>query len=166
VRLLDQVTRAVAGAVGADRPSGRLSPNGEVWGVDDSDPTPLFVAAATALNAIGIAFLELKEANPDGTFVASDVPRQSPMMRPHFSGPLILNSDYDLGRAQTDLGGGLADAISFGRAFLANPDLVERLRAGAPLTEAQRDTFYSQGPEGYTDYPRLDDLEAVARPAA
>lgn len=166
VRMLDQVTRAVAGSVGADRTSVRLSPNGEVWGVDDSDPTPLFIAAAKALSSVGIAFLELKEANPDGTFCSSDVPHQSPMMRPHFAGPLLLNSDYDLGRAQTDLNGGFADAISFGRAFLANPDLVERLRAGAPLNKAQRDTFYSQGPEGYTDYPRLDDIEAVARSAA
>ncbi|MDA9529051.1 alkene reductase [Bradyrhizobium sp. CCBAU 25338] len=162
VRLLEQVTRAVAGAVGADRTSVRLSPNGETWGVDDSNPTPLFITAAKTLNAIGIAFLELKEANPDGTFVSSDVPHQSPMMRPHFEGPLILNSDYDLARAQTDLRSGLADAISFGRAFLANPDLVERLRGRAPLNEAQRETFYSQGAEGYTDYPVLADVKAVA----
>ncbi|QOZ78769.1 alkene reductase [Bradyrhizobium sp. CCBAU 53351] len=166
VRLLDEVTRAVAGAIGADRTSVRLSPNGEVWGVDDSDPTPLFVAAAKTLSAIGIAFLELKEANPDGTFVSSDVPHQSPMMRPHFKGPLILNSDYDIDRAQADLDGGAADAISFGRAFLANPDLVERLRLGAPLNDAQRETFYSQGAEGYSDYPTLAEFEAVARPAA
>lgn len=162
VRLLDEVTRAVAGEIGADRTAVRLSPNGETWGVDDSDPTPLFVAAAKTLNGIGIAFLELKEANPDGAFVSSDVPHQSPMMRQHFKGPLILNADYDLMRARINLESGLADGISFGRAFLANPDLVQRLREGAPLNEADRDTFYSQGAEGYSDYPTLADAKAVA----
>lgn len=162
VRLLEQVTRAVANAVGADRTSVRLSPNGETWGVDDSDPTPLFTAAADILNAIGIAFLELKEAIPNGTYASSDVPHQSPMMRPRFKGPLVLNSDYDLARSRTALDSGLADAISFGRPFLANPDLVERLRDRAPLNEPQKETFYSQGPEGYIDYPTLADVKAVA----
>ena len=159
LRLLDEVTRAVAGAVGAARTSVRLSPNGEVWGVDDSDPTPLFVAAAKRLNSIGIAFLELKEAIPNGAF---DVPHQSPMMRPHFDGPIILNSDYDRIRAQSVLDSGLANAISFGRAFIANPDLVQRLRDDALLNEAKAETFYSQGAEGYLDYPSLADLKAVA----
>jgi N-ethylmaleimide reductase len=162
LRLLDEVTRAVAGAVGANRTAVRLSPNGEVWGVDDSDPTPLFVAAAKRMNTIGIAFLELKEAIPDGAFVASDVPHQSPMMRPHFDGPIILNSDYDLVRAQSVLDSGLADAVSFGRAFIANPDLVHRLREDAPLSEANAETFYSQGAEGYLDYPSLADVKSAA----
>ena len=77
-------------------------------------------------------------------------------------GPLVLNSDYGLGRAQADLASGLADAISFGRPFLANPDLVDRLRDGAPLTQAQMATFYSQGAEGYTDYPTLAEEKAAA----
>jgi 2,4-dienoyl-CoA reductase-like NADH-dependent reductase (Old Yellow Enzyme family) len=162
VRLLEQVTWAVAAAIGADRTSVRLSPNGETYGVDDSDPTPLFIAAAKALNTIGIAFLELKEPGKDGTFVATEVPRQSPMIRRHFRGPLILNSDYGPARAQVDLDSGLADAISFGRPFLANPDLVLRLRDRAPLNQAQMETFYSQGAEGYTDYPTLAERKAVA----
>lgn len=160
LRLLDEVTRAVAGAVGADRTSVRLSPNGETWGVDDSDPTPLFTAAAEKLDAIGIGFLELKEHRVDGTFAATDVPRQSPMMRPFFKRPLVLNSDYDLARSQADLDSGLADAISFGRPFVANPDLVRRLHEGAPLNSAQVETFYTQGPDGYTDYPTLTDRAA------
>ena len=67
-----------------------------------------------------------------------------------------------LDRAQADLASGLADAISFGRPFLANPDLVDRLREGAPLTQAQMATFYSQGAEGYTDYPTLAEEKAAA----
>lgn len=162
VRLLGEVTRAVANAVGASRTSVRLSPNGETWGVNDSDPTPLFTAAADTLNTIGIAFLELREPAPGDAFGGTDVPRQSPMIRQYFKGPLVLNSDYDLARAQADLDSGLADAISFGRPFLANPDLVKRLRDRAPLNDAQTETFYTQGAEGYTDYPTLADNKAVA----
>lgn len=162
LRLLAEVTGAIAEEIGADRTSVRLSPNGETWGVDDSDPTPLFTAAASLLDAIGIAFLELKEHRPDGTFAATEVPRQSPMMRPYFRGPLVLNSDYDLARAKADLASGLADAISFGRPFIANPDLVERLRGGAPLAEARIETFYTQGLEGYVDYPAFADGRAAA----
>lgn len=162
VRLLCEVTQAVADTIGADRTSVRLSPNGETWGVDDSDPTPLFTVAAARLSDIGIAFLELKEHRADGTYGVTDVPRQSPMIRPHFHGPLVLNSDYDLARAQADLESGLADAISFGRPFLANPDLVRRLQTRAPLNAADPATFYSQGAEGYLDYPALADGKAVA----
>lgn len=155
LRLLAQVTQAVADAVGADRTAVRLSPNGESYGVDDSHPAPLFTAAASLLNTIGIAFLELREPGPDGTFGATDVPRLSPLMRQHFHGPLLLNSDYDLARAQADLDSGLADAVSFGRPFLANPDLVQRLRSGAPLNQDQVASYYSQEAAGYTDYPAL-----------
>ncbi|MCE4225703.1 alkene reductase [Methylobacterium sp. C25] len=162
LRLLRQLTQAVAEAVGPDRTSVRLSPNGETWGVDDSDPTPLFTAAASMLDAIGIAFLELKEPRPDGRFLKTDVPRQSPMMRRHFRGALVLNCEYERADHQADLDSGLADAISYGRAFIANPDLVRRLRERAPLSEAQQETFYTQGAEGYTDYPTLEDRKAVA----
>ena len=160
VRLLREVTQAVVDAIGADRVSVRLSPNGDSQGVDDSDPAPLFAYAADVLNAIGIASLELREPGPNGTFGSTDVPRQSPLIRQHFKGPLILNSDYDKDRAQADLDSGLADAISFGRPFMANPDLLERLRSDAPLNPPQdMTTWYGPGEAGYTDYPTL---EAVA----
>mgnify|MGYP006158815909 CR=1 FL=1 len=74
----------------------------------------------------------------------------------------VIEVASGLGRAQADLASGLADAISFGRPFLANPDLVDRLREGAPLTQAQMATFYSQGAEGYTDYPTLAEEKAAA----
>ncbi|WP_176596854.1 MULTISPECIES: alkene reductase [Sphingobium] len=157
VRLLREVTQAVADAIGADRVSVRLSPNGETQGVDDSNPSALFAAAADALQQIGIAFLELREPGPDGSFGQTDVPRQSPVIRRHFSGPLILNSDYDLERAQQDLNSGLADGVSFGRAFLANPDLPKRLLINAPLNGLNMATLYSQGTEGYVDYPALEE---------
>ena len=156
IRLLREVTQAVADAVGADRTSVRLSPNGETQGVEDSDPVALFTAAAAALQEIGIGFLELREIKTFGNFGRTDVPRVSPHIRKVFSNPLVLNQEYTRDSADEDLGSGLADAISFGRAFISNPDLVERLRSGSELTEGNYKTYYSQGPEGYTDYPVLE----------
>jgi N-ethylmaleimide reductase len=163
VRLLAEVTQAVVDAIGADQVSVRLSPNGDSQGVNDSNPGPLFAHAAQVLNAIGIASLELREPGPDGTFGATDVPRQSPLIRQHFKGPLILNSDYDKDRAQADLDSGLADAISFGRPFIANPDLVERLGSDAPLNPIKgMETWYGPGEDGYTNYPALAEERATA----
>ncbi|EQB33028.1 alkene reductase [Sphingobium ummariense] len=155
-RLLREVTQAVAEVVGADRTAVRLSLNGPTQGVDDSNAAAIAEAAARALEPIGLAFLELRELKPFGTRGATDVPRQSPLVRQHFSGPLVLNSDYDAASAQADLDSGLAQAISFGRPFLANPDLPERLRTGAPLNPPREETFYTQSGEGYTDYPALE----------
>jgi N-ethylmaleimide reductase len=156
VRLLREATSVVVDAIGADRTAVRLSPNGDTQGTDDSDPASLFPVAAQALDALGIAFLELRELTPEGTYGSSDVPRQSPLIRRHFRGPLILNSDYTVDSAQAALDSGVADAIAFGRPFIANPDLVERLRTGAPLNMWDAKTFYTQGAEGYTDYPVLE----------
>jgi N-ethylmaleimide reductase len=155
IRLLREVTEAVAGEIGADRTAVRLSPNGNSQGAEDSNPGAVFPLAAKALSDIGIAFLELRELSPEGTFGASDQPKVSPLIRPVFDGPLVLNQDYDLARGEADLASGLADAISFGRPFISNPDLVERLRIGAPLAPDVMANWYSQGPEGYTDYPAL-----------
>ena len=155
IRLLREVTRAVADAVGADRTSVRLSPNGESQGADDSNPVALFTAAAAMLHEIGIGFLELREQKDFGNFGKTDIPRVSPEIRKVFSGPLILNQEYNLERAEADLASGLADGISFGRPFISNPDLVERLRLDAPIAPDNFKTWYSAGPEGYTDYPVL-----------
>lgn len=153
VRLLRDVTAAIAGAIGADRISVRLSPNGVTQGADDSNPVALFTAAAAVLNEIGIAFLELREQRPDGTFGASDVPRVSPEIRKVFKGPLVLNQDYDKAHADADLASGLADAISFGRPFIGNADLVTRLRDGTPCAPDNMAFWYSPGPEGYIVNP-------------
>ena len=160
IRLLDEVTAALVGEVGAGRTSVRLSPNGDSQGADDSDPEALFTAAAKALAARDISFLELRELNPGGSFGASEVPRQSPAIRKVFPGPLVLNQEYDAVSAQAVLDSGIADAISFGRSFLANPDLPARFAAGAPLNADVMATWYSQGDEGYTDYPALEAVDA------
>jgi 2,4-dienoyl-CoA reductase-like NADH-dependent reductase (Old Yellow Enzyme family) len=156
IRFMREVVARVIDAVGAGRTSIRLSPNGETQGADDSDPASVFVPAAAALDVLGIAFLELREQAPDGTFGSTDVPKLSPQIRQVFKRPLILNQDYTLAQAQAELDSGLADGIAFGRKFIANPDLVERLRRGAPLAEDNQATWYSKGPVGYTDYPALE----------
>ncbi|WP_294171305.1 alkene reductase [uncultured Sphingomonas sp.] len=161
IRLLREVTEALVAEAGAARTHVRLSPNGEVQGVNESDPLALFTAAAAALGELGVASLELREPGSQSTFLASDVDPISPAIRQVFSGALVLNSDYVRSSAEQRLAEGIADAISFGRPFLANPDLVERLRAGATLNAADVKTFYSQGPEGYLDYPTLQEQQAA-----
>ena len=160
IRLLREVTQAVVDAVGADRTSVRLSPNGETQGADDSNPVALFTAAAAALQDIGIAFLELREIKTYGNFGTTEVPRVSPEIRKVFNGPLVLNQEYTKELADADLASGLADAISFGRPYISNPDLTERLRSGAELTPDNFKTWYSPGAEGYTDYPLLESVDA------
>jgi 2,4-dienoyl-CoA reductase-like NADH-dependent reductase (Old Yellow Enzyme family) len=162
VRLLRDVAQTVADVIGADRTGVRLSPNGDTQGCNDSDPVTLFSAAAAALSDISIAFLELREPGMEGTFGKAAVPPVAPHIRKVFKGPLVLNSDYDGEKAQAALDSGVADAIAFGRTFLANPDLPARLRAGIPLTKDNMATWYSQGPEGYTDYPVAEMAGAAA----
>jgi 2,4-dienoyl-CoA reductase-like NADH-dependent reductase (Old Yellow Enzyme family) len=155
IRLLREVVTAVAGMVGAERTAVRLSPNGDSQGANDSNPHALFPAAAAMLSELEIAFLELREPPADGTYGKAEVEPVSPLMRAAFAGPLVLNSDYTTERAQAALAGEAADAISFGRPFIANPDLPERLAKGGPVAADDRTTWYSQGPEGYIDYPAL-----------
>ena len=156
VRLLREVTERIAAEIGAGRTGVRLSPNGDTQGVKDSAPESVFVPAAAALARIGIAFLELREPGPDGSFGRTRQERVSPAIRRVFPGPLVLNSDFGFDSAQAALDAGVADAISFGRTFLANPDLPERFRRGAALNPDTMATWYSQGREGYVDYPTLD----------
>ena len=164
-RLLREITQAVVDTVGADRTGVRLSPNGAIQGVDDSDAPSLFTAAAAALSKIGIAFLELREPSPDGTFGKPSTPPVAPAIRKAFDGVLVLNSDYTAERAIDAMASGIPDAIAFGRPFLANPDLPERLAKGASLNKDVPRTWYSQGPEGYIDYPYLDNAEAMSAAA-
>jgi N-ethylmaleimide reductase len=152
-RLLREITAAVCEVAGADRVAVRLSPNGDWRGVNDSNPASLFEEAARALSEIGIAFLEVREPGFQGTFGQADRLPLAPIIRKAFSGPLVLNTDYTKATAQKSLDEGLADAISFGRAFISNPDLPFRLANDLPLIPDNMETWYTQGVEGYSDYP-------------
>jgi N-ethylmaleimide reductase len=153
LRLLREVVEALVDAIGKERTAVRLSPNGDSQGVDDSNQAMLFPAAAATLDSLGIAFLELREPGPDGTFGKSDRPPVAPLIRRVFKGPLVLNSDYDFARGQAAIAAGAADAITFGRKFLANPDLPHRFANDIELNPDDQKTWYSQGDEGYITYP-------------
>ena len=156
-RFLREVLTALCEVWGADRVGVRLSPNGETQGCDDSDPATTFGAAAKVVEDLGLAFLELREPGPDGTFGATEVPKQSPMIRDIYSGALVLNSDYSATEASTDIAEGRCDAVTWGRDFISNPDLPERLQIGADIAPNVNvpASWYLPGPEGYVDYPKL-----------
>jgi 2,4-dienoyl-CoA reductase-like NADH-dependent reductase (Old Yellow Enzyme family) len=161
VRLLREVVAALVAEAGADRTHIRLSPNGAVQGCDDGDPQALFTAAAKVCGELGIASIELREPGDQSSFLATDVPPVSPFIRKVFGGTLILNSDYVGATAQARLAAGAADAISFGRPFIGNPDLVERLRRGIALADYDPRTAYTPGAEGYSDYPAATEQAAA-----
>jgi 2,4-dienoyl-CoA reductase-like NADH-dependent reductase (Old Yellow Enzyme family) len=144
-----------------DRVGIRFSPNILVQGVDDSDPPRLFTAVARRLEELKVPWIELREAHRPTS--AGSIPTNpvSPAMRPLYSGKIALNSDYDGPSGRARLAEGVGDAISFGRPFISNPDLVERLRAGAPLAPGDVATYYSGGSSGYVDYPTLKDAKAA-----
>lgn len=164
-RFLNEVLTALCDVWGAERVGVRLSPNGETQGCDDSDPAATFGAAAKVIEDLGLAFLELREPGPEGTFGSTEVPKQSPLIRKLYSGALVLNSDYSPEGAVADIDAGRCDAISWGRDFISNPDLPDRFKVGANLAPNVNapQSWYLPGPEGYIDYPTLDETEeAVA----
>ncbi|QDH13194.1 alkene reductase [Formicincola oecophyllae] len=171
MRLLREVCVAVIGAVGAGRTGVRISPNGEILGCVDSNPKALFVPVAAMLQQLGVAWLGVKEFNPHADPNAPG-PQQAPLspeIRKVFTNPLVLNGNYDFQKAEQVVGTGKADAISFGRPFIANPDLVkrfEKLAQGqtANVAESDKKTWYGEflpreeQSLGYTDYPTMNGL--------
>ncbi len=161
IRFAAEVLEAVGSAIGMERVGIRFSPNVLTQGVEDSDPEPLFVALAGKLEELRVPWIELRE--PHQPTSAGSVPTApvSPAMRGLYSGRIILNSDYVGSSAQARLIEGIADGIAFGRTFIANPDLVDRIRLGAPLNPPDSSTFYAGREEGYIDYPTLAEAQAA-----
>ena len=156
-RFMREVLEALIAVWGADRVSIRLSPNGESQGCDDPDPASIFGAAARVVQELGVSFVELRQPGPEGTFGRTDVPYQDGLIRSIYTGPLMLNSDYGAEQAAADVSSGRCDAVSFGRPYISNPDLAERIRVGAdwsPNVNVPK-SWYLPGPEGYIDYPAL-----------
>ncbi len=159
VRFLLEIAEAVAATWGASRIGVRISPTQSFNDMHDSDPAGTFQYAAKELNALGLAYLHVVEPVVD----AGDTPEQriAPLLRRAFAGAFILNGGYTQSLANSAIAAGEADLISFGSAFIANPDLPERIRRGAPLNTPDRSTYYGGDHRGYTDYPTFSDVQVT-----
>ena len=154
-RLLLEVMAAVTGAIGGGRTGLRLSPvTPSNDAGPDSDPQALYEHVVARLAPLQLAFVEVVEGQTAG---ARDyAPFDYAALRRRFAGAWIVNNGYDRAAALAAVASGAADLVSFGRPFIANPDLVRRLRENAPLNELDKSTLYGGGAKGYTDYPTLE----------
>lgn len=152
-RLMLEVSQAVAAEVGADRTGIRISPVTPANDISDSNPQPLFDHIVDGLSALKLGYLHVVEGATGGP--RDNVPFDYGSLRRRFNGTYIANNGYDLALANKTLATGNADLIAFGKAFISNPDLVERLKAGAQLNQWDQATFYGGAAKGYTDYPAL-----------
>ncbi len=158
-RFLLEIVDDVAAAIGVDRLGVRLSPFGQYGGIHDSNPLELFSFVIGEVSKRGIAYLHLIEAR--GSEIGlTDQPHENAvnnaaLFRSVFDGPLLSAAAYTPESAAHAVEMKLADAIAFGRLFIANPDLVERIKCNRPLNPPDRSTFYGGGAHGYTDYQPL-----------
>ncbi|MGY3454362.1 alkene reductase [Bradyrhizobium sp. USDA 4353] len=158
-RLMLEVAKAVSAAIGADKTGIRLSPVTPANDISDSNPQALFDYIVDQLNALNLVYIHVIEGATGGP---RDVaPFDYASLRKRFKGTYIANNGYDRPLADKQLEAGAADLIAFGRPFIANPDLVARLKANAPLNELDRATLYGGGEKGYTDYPTLKPAQAA-----
>ena len=164
VRFLVEVMGAVTEVWGADRVGLRISPVSPFNDISDNHPQALFERVAQEAGRFGLAWLHVVEGATGDTRDAA--PFDFERLRRAFPGAYMANNGYDLPMAMAALREGRADLIAFGRPFIANPDLVERLRRGAPLAVPDRNTFYGGGAHGYTDYPTLGQMAQAAAAAA
>lgn len=164
-RFLLEVMEAVIDVWGADRGGVRLSPFGVANDSGEAEPEPLYHHVIGELAKLGLAYLHLIEPRASGAGQAEvdhkNVPSASELFRPVWPGVLIAAGNYRPETAATAIKAGYADAVAFGRLFIANPDLPERIRLDAPLNPYDRPTFYGGDAAGYTDYPRLDPVAAA-----
>ncbi|MFF7608121.1 alkene reductase [Streptomyces parvulus] len=150
IRFAVEAAAATAEAVGAHRTGIRLSPAGTFWGVEETEVPELYAALLAELARLGLAYVHLEATAEEEVLVG---------LRRAWPGTLVMNPALPMGpkqagRDEADHWLGLgADLISFGRGFLANPDLVERLRTGLPIAPADEDTYYQGGDAGYLTYP-------------
>jgi hypothetical protein len=170
-----EVIEAVADEVGRDQLGVRLAPHGNLGGLSDSDTVPHFAYVLGELGRRKIAYLHLIEPRASSAGISDTASINSAdnaqIFRRMFDGPMISAGGYTTEMGAEAIGTGLADAVAFGRMFAANPDLVDRIRLGAPLNAFDRSTSYGGDKRGYTDYPRLADarpgerwMEIIKRP--
>ncbi|MEZ4315942.1 MAG: alkene reductase [Myxococcota bacterium] len=149
-----EAARRTAAAIGPERVGIRLSPFGVFNGIAPWDTVEAdFAWVARQLREVGLAYIHIVDHSSMGAPAVSDAVKTA--LRDGFGGTIVLSGGYDKERANADLSADKGELVAFGRPFLANPDLVERLRTDAPLNAPDFGTFYTPGPKGYTDYPTL-----------
>lgn len=154
VRLLSEIVHALASVWGADRVAVRIGPYGTWNGMSDSNPDALFAHVATELNHFGLAYLHLIEPRVSGSDdVKSSERLAAERLRPFFKGTMIAAGGFEPVSAEQVVSAGILDAVAFGRHFLSNPDLPQRIAEHLELTPYDRSTFYTFDEVGYTDYP-------------
>jgi N-ethylmaleimide reductase len=153
LRFALEAVEAVTGEAGAARTGIRISPINTVNDLDDSDPPAVFFPLVRELSRFGLAYVHVIEGITQGP--RDNMPFDFAGLRRLFDGPWMVNNGYTRDMAVEAIQSGYADLVAFGRPFIANPDLVERLRRNAPLNELDRDTLFGGGARGYTDYPTL-----------
>ncbi len=155
-RLVLEVAEAVVGVWGGDRVGIRISPLSKFGDISDSNPEALFMHVVKALNPFKLAYLHVIEGDTGGDReVEGGFDLQS--LHRAFNGLYMANNGYDFALAEQTVDARRADLIAFGRPYIANPDLVRRLREGAPLSVADPATMYGGGAAGYVDYPFMSD---------
>ena len=154
-RLIIETTRAMIEAWDAGRVGVRLSPSSYLYGMDDSNKLETFGAVIDGLNPLNIAYLTLLEPNARDAERGVQIARVAETLRSRVTAPLIVNTGFDKAKGDAVIASGRADAVAFGVPYIANPDLVERLRTDAPFNTPDPKTFYGVGAKGYTDYPTL-----------
>ncbi|WP_295054462.1 alkene reductase [Sulfuricurvum sp.] len=153
-RFLFEIIEGIISAIGSDKTGVRLSPSGTFNDMKDSDPERHFSYICEKLNGYNLAYLHIIDALEGDIRHGANVVELS-ILRKAYNGILIANGGYTQERGNTAIESGLADAVAFGALFLANPDLPERFAQKGPFNEPDPDTFYTQGEEGYLDYPTL-----------
>ena len=160
-RLLVEVLRALIGVWGSERTAIRLAPIGHAYQAWDSDPEPLFTHVVERLNDLKVGWLDMVEGDT-GISRSAEPSFDLQNLRRLFKGVTIANNMYDRDLAIAARANDAADMIAFGRPFIGNPDLVERLRRNAPLTVADPRAYYGGGARGYTDFATLEEERATA----
>ena len=159
-RFLLEVVEAMTSVWGGDRVGVRIAPAGTWNHMHDSNPGALFTYVAEQLNRFGLAYLHIVEPRVKGnvTINKAQGPIAAEQLRKGFKGKIIAAGGFEVETAESAIETGVADAVAFGRHFVANPDLPLRIREGFALTPYDRDTFYTFEAKGYNDYPFANEL--------
>jgi N-ethylmaleimide reductase len=163
-RFFLEIIEALSSVFAGDRVGARIGPDGRWNGMGDSDPQALFDYLVGELNCFGLAYLHVIEPRVKGSVLIEDgrEPVASAHLRKVFRGTIMAAGGFEPATAEAIVTKGDADLVAFGRHFVSNPDLPQRIREGLPLAPYDRDTFYTSDAKGYVDYPAFGDTAQAA----